>query len=325
MLPPDLERLADAQGGVFTADQARRHGFDVARPRRAGALTVVRRHVYACTQTLAGLGTAEAVAAHASARLLVTAGDLVASHATAAAMHGFALLRAAPAEPQLTEARRPGPMLRRAGVAISSLPAGHRDSVRGVALTSRVRTLADCARTLPAPAAVATADNTLRAGVSRSEVLAVLDGCGHWPGVQTAREVVRFADARADSPLESGTRWLLSRQGLPAPDLQRTICDAFGRDVADVDMVWLEHRTVLETDGRLKYTAPEALWREKRREDALRLLGFEVVRGYWADLADDCHGLAARIRQAFALNAARAQLPPYCHREKADRIEQRQR
>ena len=39
-----------------------------------------------------------------------------------------------------------------------------------------------------------------------------------------------FADARADSPLESRSRWRLHTQGLPPPDLQVTICDEHGRD-----------------------------------------------------------------------------------------------
>lgn len=160
-------------------------------------------------------------------------------------------------------------------------------------------------------------------------MLDLLDACAHWPGVRQAREVVRFADARADSALESATRWLLAQQGLPAPDLQITICDPDGRDVGDVDFVWIERRTICEADGRLKYDGAQglgsdnALWRENRREDALRALGFEVVRSYWDDLADGCSDLAGRVRAAFALNAPRSLLPDFGWYERPKRRAQR--
>lgn len=99
MLPPKLQLLADAQAGAFTADQARRHKFDVAPHRRAGRLTVIRKQVYAVTAYAEALEPAAAAALQASARLLVSAGDLVASHATAAAIHGFRVRDGRPAEP----------------------------------------------------------------------------------------------------------------------------------------------------------------------------------------------------------------------------------
>ncbi len=43
-------------------------------------------------------------------------------------------------------------------------------------------------------------------------------------------------------------------------------------------------KVVLEFDGLVKYDTGTALVGEKRREDRLRALGFEVVRIIWADL-----------------------------------------
>jgi hypothetical protein len=44
------------------------------------------------------------------------------------------------------------------------------------------------------------------------------------------------------------------------------------------------------------------VWREKRREDALRDLGWQVVRWTWADLLQPWV-LADRLQRAFARNA----------------------
>ncbi|MDT7571928.1 MAG: hypothetical protein QOE05_2102 [Actinomycetota bacterium] len=329
MLPPKLQLLADAQAGAFKADQAREHELDVASHRRAGRLTVVRKRVYAVTAYVEALEPPAVAALHASARLLVSSGDLVASHATAAAIHDFRLRDSVPVEPQLTQALGDPTVCGRRSFTVAALPAEHRCRRFGVAVTTPERTVADCARSLSAQAAVVTADSALRAGVSRDDITEVLQRCSHWPGVRQARAVVAFADARSDSALESALRWQFAQQGLPAPDLQITICDAEGGQVGDVDFVWLARRTICEADGRLKYDEKDgprkenALWREKRREDALRWLGFEVVRAYWDDLKDEGAGVAARIRAAFALNAARAALPDFGYFERAARKQQR--
>jgi very-short-patch-repair endonuclease len=65
--------------------------------------------------------------------------------------------------------------------------------------------------------------------------------------------------------------------------------------------VFRAQRTIVEFDGLIKYGGADgrqALVDEKRREDALRSLGYQVVRLTWRDLYDP--GLVDRlIRQAF--------------------------
>jgi very-short-patch-repair endonuclease len=43
-------------------------------------------------------------------------------------------------------------------------------------------------------------------------------------------------------------------------------------------------RVILELDGKMKYQTPNDIYKEKRREDTLRAMGFEVVRAVWADV-----------------------------------------
>lgn len=57
--------------------------------------------------------------------------------------------------------------------------------------------------------------------------------------------------------------------------------------VGRVDFLFRAQRTVVEFDGLIKYAGAEgrqALIDEKRREDALRSLGHQVVRLTWRDL-----------------------------------------
>ena len=129
----------------------------------------------------------------------------------------------------------------------------------------------------------------------------------YWPGVKRARRVVAFLDGRSESAGESASRVRLVQQGLPCPDLQREICDADGRLVGRVDFCWDEERTVGEFDGKQKYgrllqpgqTIEEVVYAEKVREDALRDLGWQVVRWLWRDLYRN-GVLRDRVRRAFA-------------------------
>ena len=57
------------------------------------------------------------------------------------------------------------------------------------------------------------------------------------------------------------------------------------------------HRVLIEFDGKNKYAGREQVWREKKREDRLLDLGWEVVRVTWAALSRP-HVIGERIRRA---------------------------
>lgn len=92
----------------------------------------------------------------------------------------------------------------------------------------------------------------------------------------------------------------LARAGIPAP-LQQYRIGALRADFA-----WEQFRTVGEFDGRVKYgrglrpgqDPGEAVFAEKRREDALRDRGWEVVRWVWDELAT-FDVVIARLLRAF--------------------------
>lgn len=75
--------------------------------------------------------------------------------------------------------------------------------------------------------------------------------------------------------------------GIQQPEQQVDIHGRTGAFIARVDFLFRAARVVVEFDGAVKYAGADgrdALVREKRREDALRALGYRVVRLTWADL-----------------------------------------
>ena len=117
-----------------------------------------------------------------------------------------------------------------------------------------------------------------------------------------AARAVEMANGLAESPGESWSRLVFAGLGMPTPEQQVEIRDASGRLVGRVDFLFRAQRTIVEFDGRIKYEGADgrdALFREKRREDALRSLGYQVVRLTWRDLRDPA--LVERlIKEAFS-------------------------
>lgn len=248
-------------------------------------------------------------AAVVHATLADLAPGAVASHASAAVLHGLPvwglpLVRVHATRPRRTGARRtPTVDLHSAGLDPDEI-----GQVDGTPVTCAARTVVDLARTSPFPQAVAVADAALFAGIVSPASLeeALLRARGR-PGSPAARRAVAFADGRAESVGESRSRVAMHLAGLPPPDLQHSFVTADGRRLGRVDFWWRAQRLVGEFDGRSKYgrllrpgqTAADAVVEEKRREDLIRAEGARFVRWTWAELApfDD---VAGRLRRALA-------------------------
>ena len=106
---------------------------------------------------------------------------------------------------------------------------------------------------------------------------------------KAARRVAGLASSASESPGESWCRLVFADLGMNQPRQQVDIRDEHDRFVARVDFLFDELRLIVEFDGEVKYggaSGRQALVDEKRREDALRRLGYRVVRLTWRDLAD---------------------------------------
>ena len=194
-----------------------------------GALRRLRRGAYAEPIT----SDLDARVAHLElleATLRQSAPDTVASHMTAAAVHGLPLWTAMLGRVQLTRDRLGGLKQRRYSL-IRGIPldAGEIVTVDGILVTSLARTLFDLGCQLTMQQAVPVGDAALRQGLTELEIETALERGRRRHGIGRARRSLRFLDARAESPGESSSRVVFFEIGLPKPDLQVEIRNAAGR------------------------------------------------------------------------------------------------
>jgi very-short-patch-repair endonuclease len=226
----------------------------------------------------------------------------VASHLSAALLHGFATYHQ---PPQVRLTRSTGQ--RRAGrtrISVAPLPAGDVVEISGLPVTSRARTVADVARTEDFVSGLVTVDSAIARGVRRSSILDCLDLMRRWPGTEQARATVLASDGRSESALESVVRGRIIRLGLPVPQTQAWISDDVGV-VGRVDLLWSGPRVIGEADGRVKYRENE-LWQEKVRQERLEDAGFIVLRWTWAQAHAPDDAFRRRVLNALARGEARA-------------------
>lgn len=258
---------------------------EVRRLVREGALAHVHRDAYA-TPLPEG---SDAATRH---RLLIAAvvpglGDgSVLSHVSAAAVWGLSVF---PCETGRVTTTRSTPGHGKRGHLLHTRRGSLADDEvvvhDGVRVTSLARTVVDLARTHRYAWGVAWNDQALRLGCPPEALAEAVQRARRRPGNERARAALAFADARAESPLESLSRVAIAQLGYPAATLQHEIRDATGALVARSDFAWQAEGLVGEADGRLKYAQGaagnedgHAVMREKRREQALRAEGWWVVR-----------------------------------------------
>lgn len=239
-------------------------------------------------------------------------GNAVISHQSAALLHRLEL---PPMELPRVHVTWPGSAGRRGTANIHPHRGALEDAdvvlVGGVPVTSVTRTLFDVARSTPPAVGISAADSALRRGtVFSAEMVALLARTVKIRGHGRAARVFEFADCRAESVGESITRLRLAQLGVPDPELQVVLADASYRGAIRVDLEVVCFGIVIEFDGKVKYgrflragqSAGDAVFEEKRREDAIRSTGRECVRVVWDELHHEWFRsiLLPRLQSAFA-------------------------
>lgn len=264
-------------------------------PRADPSLVRVRHGVWMDRAIWDGLtpGARHAALVLSTATQCPTAGDMVFSHAAAAALWGMPRIEDWPVtiDVLVPDVRIRSSKLVRKHVG----PPPTTCDRDGLTVTSAARTVVDVARTSSLATGLAAADFALRARLCTprelaSEADALVVGS---PGARKARTVVGLADPRSMSAGESLSRAQMFRLGLPKPELQVPYSDADGL-IGVVDFDWTG--LVGEFDGKVKYHVTErgdpieaqrVLWQEKQREDRLRRRARGVVRWDWATAIND--------------------------------------
>lgn len=235
------------------------------------------------------------------------------SHVTAALHHGLSLFEPDLSLVHLTRldggaGRTESGVLHHEGFATATDLVEDRHGL----LTNATRAAVEAASQGSAEAALVVFDDLLHLGKGTDETLtSTYSLLQSWPNTQHLHLPVLMADARAESPGESRSRWLFRTQNLPAPELQYGVHDENGRLIGTTDFAWPQYKLLGEFDGRIKYgrllrdgeTPGDAVFREKRREERLcERLGWRMIRLSWADLYSPV-ATAARIRRLMQLAA----------------------
>jgi very-short-patch-repair endonuclease len=301
-----LLAIAAANHGVLATEDVERADVDpggLAALVRSGVLLRLRRGAYVVAApdwTAAGperrldLRTRAVIRARGNS-------DEAATHQSALAVHGLPLhgvaLGVVDLSGRVRRVRREGSL--RIHPTDRRLEVVEVDGCRSVSIAVALTQVALREGRLPA---IVAADRALaQRRVELDEVVDLVRRLSPTPrqGVRAERWL-RQCDPLSESVGETRSRLLLTDLGHP-PLSQVRVADATGTVVARVDLL-VGKRVVVEFDGLVKYSGQdgrEALAAEKRREDALRALGYEVVRLTWADL-DNPRRVDALVRAALA-------------------------
>jgi hypothetical protein len=157
-------------------------------------------------------------------------------------------------------------------------------TVDGIKVTSPLQTVADLILRLDRYSAVCVMDSALNRGlVSEAEFATLPDLIAGRRGAAKARLWIPEADARAQSPLETRVR-LRCVDGKVAPDvLQHKVYTDDGHLLGVGDLAWLAARVLGEADGAEVHDRPEAIFRDRWRQNELANAGWIIIRFTWAD------------------------------------------
>ncbi|RZS31388.1 hypothetical protein EV193_11479 [Herbihabitans rhizosphaerae] len=117
-------------------------------------------------------------------------------------------------------------------------------------------------------------------------------------GVRVAAQRLDEVDGMAESILETAGRLALADASVPAPTAQYVVAAPGGRIIARLDAAYPTLRTGIEYDGRRVHDAPQALYRDRERQNALVALGWTILRYTWWDVIEDPARFVASVRNA---------------------------
>jgi len=254
----------------------------LARAARRGSLDRVRHGFYAEPEEWRAASPDARHLARIRAADAAARGRPVFGGESAALLHGIPLLGGPPIRPVVIVppggARSTAPVRRMQ----RALTRGEITTVAGVVVTTPARTAVDLAFAgPPLRATIAVSHVRRHCGVSLAALSALAAARGAVPGARRAMAALRASTGLADSPLETLVLSRLRDLGFAEPVQQFPVSTIEGE--FRVDFAWDDGRLVLEADGRMKYLDEDALWAEKRREDAIRERCAAFARASWDD------------------------------------------
>lgn len=283
-------------GGLVTTSQAESIGVadqrlsDLA---RCGAISRVAHGVYAVAPD--GADEINPVA-------IATAHNVALSYESAAAWCGADL----PRPPRIVHAtasrnrgRRSdsisGAQLHRADLAAHEV-----HTMSGVRVTVPLRTALDIARSRSVEDAVAIVDSLMRATPLRAEEFILAASRLKGPGRTKALTVATLINEKSGSILESFTRVLMWRHGLPDPVAQYSFTHPSGGWIGYMDFAWPEFRAILECDGYEYHASRDSFQKDRRRWTAVSGSRWNIAVVTWFDVTCDPEYVVAAVHDLLA-------------------------
>ena len=283
--------LARKQHGVVTRGQLETLGLSpdqVDRRIAALGLTVVHRGVLA-------LGTGDlTIEGKWKAATLRVGSDSFISHFAAAGGLGIH-----PWSGGIIDVTVPRRVSTPAGIRIhrAAIPADERWSIKGIPLTSPARTILDLASRLETRQVERLITEAHVARLPLHPSLATL--IDRYPGrrglgtLRAALATFEESPAWTRNDFEERFFDFLDRHGFPRPQTNVDIETRIG--TLNVDYAWPAERLIIELDGFGAHGTRPAFRRDRRRDRAIRIAGWNPNRLVWEDL-DDEPALACELR-----------------------------
>lgn len=176
--------------------------------------------------------------------------------------------------------------------------------VAGRLATTAGWTAVEVARQLSRPRALATLDAALHSMWCTQADLekAVREQRGR-RGIVAVREVLAYANARAESAMESEARLVMIDCGLPLPELQYEIRGKDG-ELWRVDFAWPDHRVAAEYESVAWHAGRIEMLRDKGRFAKVQELGWTVI----PIVVDDVRLHPWRLAERISSHLARADI-----------------
>ena len=207
--------------------------------------------------------------------------DAAFSGLTAAWLHGIDV---EPCDPIEATVRPDAGVSARSGIALRRSALGDNDvtRVQGMLATSIVHTVAEVCSRLNLTEAVVVLDAALhKRRIRLDQLVAWADHHPGRRGLRNLRRAIDFAEAKAESPMESRLRMIMVLGGLPKPQVQVPIHDRRGAFAGRPDLYYEHARLGIEYDGGFHR---ETLAEDNRRQNKLLNAGVRLLRFTGPDL-----------------------------------------
>lgn len=201
----------------------------------------------------------------------------VLSHLSAAQHHGWAVKH--PPERTWMTVPRNRKVTRETQAEVHVFYADLADDEIGDGVTGPLRTVLDCARTLPFDEALTVADSALREHAITPAELRAGATALRGRGAREARRVASYADGRAANPFESVLRAIVIESG--ALDVEPQVPVETRTMVFHPDLVDVRRHVAIEADSWSFHRDKQTHDRDCVRHTALALAGWLVLRFTW--------------------------------------------